>query len=1326
MKKHIVLALLIIIACYASAVNKLIDYRAQLERGFTDDNTITALVKDCKGFIWIATPADIVKFDGNTYTKLDKEQLAKLFDKKNHIYQLVFQKPDILWICSSRGLYSYNTRTHQLEHIEQLAELRINSVIIENNILYLNTPRGIMQYIPENKELNILYAIKAQGGVSSMAVDMDGHCWFSVDNTLLRFPKLTSLKKILLQKEAIKVDTIKTYNATHRLLIDSLNTIWMWDKEKLISAKISINGLLKDERVQDIEITSMHLLFNNNIILCRRGQGNEILYRDKIGNIVQTQKILTSLQYDDQASTTNVFHVDELENIWIGTRNGLFMLPFGRRSKINSLTNDINTPTTLSHNTVSSIYIDESNSIWVGTAYGLNKLQNTGVSYAITRYIDNRPSINHVQDNKIEQIAVDSRGIMWLGTKHNLKFYNTNTNTYISKPNVEKLLKGNSFVRALLKDSNEKMWIGYQEGGLFVYDESKGSLEKIESKYTNQGNFTSIQEGEGNVIWVGNRVNGILRIEYDEKEQKFRVKQYPVINDSDLSVGVNCLYNDKYGNVWAGTESGLYKFSEEKDSFISMDIGDGERRRNMVSIISDSKGNLWIACTQGMYKYNISEAKSYFFPLYNGQFTRPGFVFGSSSDRKGTIFMSGINGLTYFNPDEVLPDETHYNVRFTDFRVNNKSLIANSDYLTGDLNYGGKIFLDHKTNQFSFSFSALAYSQDDSNLKHAYKLEGVDVDWVYAGASVPAISYNNLSPGEYVLKIRSTDLNGIWLNNTESLNIKIEPAFYQTWYFNFLVVILLVVLSGFGFRVWKSQMDLRSQKKMDQSKLDLYTDISHSIRTPLTLLQAPLDNLTKHYNAMSDEEVEYMLTVMSRNSNRLSLLIDQLIEFKQVSDFSAELMLVKRDFILFAKNIYDGFYDLFSKKGIDYNFYSNVKQQEVIFDSSKIETVIFNLLFNAYKVVSEGDQVFFKCSYEESLNKIDVLLQVKKRVNLRIENQEEDGFNSSMDIGIPLAEKLLKLHHSELKIDSKNNAISFSLLTEIPDVEATHSLSIYDDEGGLFSEYYINYIEGQLLEDFAVEEYLPHAALVYLADADKELANFVKNVCAPSLRIKIFSDTKSLYEEVLLDKPDLVISEVVFDGEKQGLSLCRSIKDNNKYNDISFVFLTSYTSDLDKKNGYEAGCDAYIYKPFDISFLKKRIQSLVENQENIRDKVKLELMTNPQKLEVQSSDEKFLSKSMKIIEDNMENEEFNVEIFAEAMNLSTSMLYRRIKNITNLGPNELIKSIRLKRAAQLLSMDSLRISEVAEKVGFLDVRYFSTCFKKEFGVTPSQYLKKTT
>lgn len=1308
--------------CHTVDASKLIDYRNWASENLLEDNTITALTKDSKGFIWIATPSALVKFDGYLYTKVSKEELIKFFNNKNNIYQLLFQSPDILWICSNAGLFSYNVRTHQFKQFEQLKGLRINSMRIEENILYLNTARGVMRYFPESGKLDVLYPLNKQG-ITSVAIDMNGCYWLSTNKFLLRLPRLSTLGEVFDQNEIINVDTIKAYSTNHRILIDSLNTIWIWDREKLITAKISDAGKLENVESQNIEITAIHLLANNRMIFCKRGQGNEILFRDKNGNKTGSEKVFATLQYDDLANTTNVFYVDEQENIWIGTRSGLFMLPLGRRNNMHTVTSDVNNSATLSHNTVSSICIDKNNTIWVGTAYGLNKLEHKKTGYSIERFIDNRAAINHVQDNKIEQIIVDSKGIMWLGTKRNLKFYNPTTNTYISKPNVEKFLEGNKFVRALHKDCYDKIWIGYQTGGLFVFDEQKKSLEQVNSKIINWDNCTAIQEDSRNTIWVSSKMNGILKVVSNGEERKYQTKQYQILDQAQLPISVNCLYVDKYDNTWAGTELGLYKFSEEKDNFIAMSINDLDEKIHIVGLISDNRGNLWIACTSGIYKYNISEVRSYFFSLYDGLLTRPGFVFSCNIDQNGIIYMSGVNGLTYFNPNDIVPDQTEYQVRFIDFRVNNRRLEVGSIHQKEDLNFVDKIFLDHKTNQFSFSFSALTYSEDNNNLKHAYMLNGVDKNWVYAGATVPIISYNNLSPGEYKLNIRSTDLNGIWLDNTESLIIEIKPAFYQTWYFYSFFFICLIFAGWLAFRIWKSQMNMRNQKESDQHKLDLYTDISYSIKTPLTLLQAPLDNLTKHYNAMSEEEIKYMLAIMIRNSNRLSLLVDQLIEFKQILDSNVKLELVENDFITFAKNVYNGFFDLFSKKGIGFSFMTNVERQILVFDSSKMETVIFNLLFNSYNTVSEGEQLIFKCLVDESQHTLQVVLEAQGTSQSAESNKNYKATNPSMDIGIPLIAELLKLHRSKLIINKKKNTISFSIST---------NASLFDDYVKLsgeikdqsFSEYYVDYIENQLLDNTAIDDFLPHAPLVYLADADQEMANFIRKVCAPSLKIIPFLTATDLYEKIPHIKPDLIISEVVFDGEKSGLELCKKIKKNNILNDISFLFLTSYTSNHDKEIGYDVGCDAYVFKPFDIGFLKKRLLSLVENQENIRERVKQELITNPQKIEMQSSNEIFLTKCMRIIEENMGNESFNVEAFAEAVHLSTSMLYRRIKNITNLGANDLIKSIRLKRAAQLLSSDALRISEVAEKVGFLDVRYFSTCFKKEFRVTPSQYQKK--
>lgn len=1319
MKKYFVL-LLFLIFCCATVNCRLIDYSNRISKDLFDNNAISALTKDSKGFLWVATSSALVRFDGYSYLKVEREGLDTLFNGRAAIYQLAFFSPETLWVCSSVGLFSYNIRTHHFEQQTELGRVRVNSIKRGNDAFYLNTSRGIVRYYPESKKIDRLFSLDKQSLVSA-AEDMHGRYWVSTNRFLLRLPSLSCMEEAFDRGEAIPVDTIRRFSTNHRILIDSLNVMWMWDKESLTTARVSAKGQLEDMQSKSAEITAICLLSDNNVVLCRRGQGNEILYRDESGRTVDTEKVFATFQYDDLANTTNVFYVDELEDIWIGTRNGLFMLPFGRRSNMHTITNDINNPVTLSHNTVSSIFVDKNNTIWIGTAYGLNRLQHKGDEIEVRQLIDNRASINHAQENKIEQIVIDSKGIMWLGTKKNIKFYNPATNVFFSKPDVESALEGNSFVRALYRDHSDNIWIGYQTGGLFVFDERKKQLERISSRIAGWDNCTAIQEDSRNTIWASSKTNGILKIVFNGERQEYETKLYRILRQNQTAVSVNCLYIDKYNNIWVGTDVGLYKFSEEKDSFIAMTLNEADDgNAQIVGIISDNRGNLWIASTKGIYKYNISELRSYFFSLYDGVLTRPGFVFSCNIDQNGIIYMSGVNGLTYFDPDEIMPDQTHYPVRFVDFKANNKSLDVGSAYLKDDLNFTDKVVLDHHTNQFSFSFLALTYNREDSNLKYAYKLDGVDKDWISIESSVPVISYNNLSPGTYVLNIRSTNLNGKWLDNTESLIVEIKPAFYQTWYFYTFLFICLLIVGWFVFRIWKAQIDIHIQKKTAQHKLDLYADIAYCIKTPLNLLKTPLNNLTRHYNAMSEEEIKYMFAVMLRNSNRLSLLIDQLIEFKQKSETVPALEAVKGDFIALAKTVCNGFSDLYAKKGVEISFSANVEKFAAVFDPQKMETVIFNLLFNVYGTALSGDRLAFKCMADGSQQTLTAVLEIQKA---RQGEKQDKNSNHFMDVGTLLADELLRLHESKLVVDDKRNTISFLISAGKPLLE-TQTEAVGDVEQQSLSEFYADYMEQQSLDDFAEGEYLPHAPLVYLADADKEMTNFIRKVCAPSLKVIPFLSAEELYNEVLQVKPKLIISEVVFDGEKQGLRLCRKIKENDALSDIPFLFLTTYTSDADKEMGYEANCDAYVFKPFDISLLKKRILTLVENQENVRKKIKREFITNPQEIEMQSSDEIFLAKCMGIIEKNMENENFNVETFAEAVHLSTSMLYRRVKDITNLGPNDLIKSVRLKRAAQLLATDALRISEVAERVGFLDVRYFSTCFKKEFGVTPSQYQKK--
>lgn len=513
---------------------------------------------------------------------------------------------------------------------------------------------------------------------------------------------------------------------------------------------------------------------------------------------------------------------------------------------------------------------------------------------------------------------------------------------------------------------------------------------------------------------------------------------------------------------------------------------------------------------------------------------------------------------------------------------------------------------------------------------------------------------------------------------------------------------------------------MRAQKEADRHRLDLYADISQSIRTPLNMLRAPLFDLAKNHSSLPEANIKYMLSVMLRNSSHLSLLMEQMIELKQIADGNACLHIAEADFTALLRTVYDGFADIYTEKGVQLSFHSNTDKALFPFDRARMETVIFNLLFYIYNRCSPGDRLSVTCLNHAESHRLTLEMKLSHPAGTTPPlRPDEDTVASTLRATLPLASELLRLHGSELTVNASDDTFSFTLATDLrPDRKVLAEASVTCQA---LSESYASYIEQTAIENIPEDGCLPDAPIVYVADTDTALTDFIRNSFAPELKVTTFTSSAALREALRERKPAIIVCDTTFNAQPDGLQLCSAIKNNPSLSDILVVLYSDRTTDSDREDGYEAGCDAFIGKSLDITVLKRRTLLLLKKHDALRRKLRNDLISTPPKVEMQTSDDIFLAKCMKIIEANIANDEFNVEAFAAATNLSPSMLYRRIKEITHVGPNDFIKSIRLKRAAQLLASDALRISEVAEQVGFMDVRYFSTCFKKEFGVTPSQY-----
>lgn len=1300
-----------------------------------ESKNITAITKDIDGFIWITTRKELVRFNGTSYQRINTNINNQLFSNNNFIQQLYFRNPDQLWICSNNGLFIYNIQTHELAQIDELATIRINSLRMESERCYLNTSHGIIAYDINLNTTFPVFTYEPEHKLveyTSLTLDSYGRCYLSANKHLLRLPTLKEMEEAVKSNKQFVPDTLFSFKNNSRVKIDQWDNIWIWDRENLIQGHIDGEGNVTTVMQSEIEISA--LLFTDSLsIFCSRGKENVVLIRNERGDVKEKKTFSINQRYDDLSNTTNVFFLDEIKNIWIGSRDGLFMIPYGEK-KFFTFRNDINNPNTLSHTNVCDIRIEQRNTAWIATSHGLNKITFAGDAkkeYRVERFFDNRPHINRVLDNKIEQIEIDSDKMIWLGTKGLLKIFDPKKNIYYTTPEMERAFKRCSFVRALYADKEDDMWVGFENGGIFHCDHITKKITRISLIDSTKMICLSITGDYRGTVWAGTSSHGILQINRQPGTDTFTTKQYFIRDKLTREIkSANSVYCDNYNNIWAGSNNGLYKYSHETDEFINIPLDLLNNQNHITGLISDNIGNLWISTLTGICRYNISERTEQFIVLNGGNFAREGFVFGSDIDSDGFIYLSGINGLTIFNPEEIASDTTHYNVLFTDFRVNNRLLMSDNFLNHNDINYTPEITLKHNNNQIYFAFSALVYTNRE-NIRYAYMLQGVDPDWMYVGPEERYISYANLHAGNYTLKIKSTNGNGIWQNNTHTLRIRVNPPFWRTWYSYLFYIYMLGAIILFIVKFLRLRMRLKAKIELDENRQKIYTDLAHSIKTPLTLLQSSLQSLSENSDTMPDDEKKYMLSTMSRNSNRISLLVNQIGELRKVTQKKPTLQLTETDFIVFAYGIYENFKDLFESKEIEFMFSSNVEHVKLIFDSEKIEITLLNLLSNAYKFTPRGGMVQFICTLDSASNTLQVEINdtgsgIKREYQENVFERfvtvpNSESHRNGIGLGLTLAKEYVELHYGKINLTSSESGTQIKFYLHLGN-------SHFKDQeiGELYqnNDKYTHidaYVESELLNVNIDEYYLENAPLAYLVENDLQTIKFIEKVFSPHIRVKPISNHNKLFEEVLNEKPRLIISEVVFEGDKTGFDLCRKIKENPLMNVIPFVFITAYSGDDDKKRGYEQGADAYISKPFDVNNLKKRMMQLIQNKDNIVQKSKQELIVNPRDIQFKSAEDRFLTRAMEIIENNLDNEKFNVMTFATEMNLSSSMLYRKIKGLTNLSPNELIRSIRLKRAAQMLKNRAYTVSEVALKVGFIDIRYFSSSFKKEFGVPPSVY-----
>ncbi|MCH7403039.1 two-component regulator propeller domain-containing protein [Belliella kenyensis] len=1306
-------------------------------------NTVFTIYQDHKGFMWFGTKDGLNRYDGHTFKVYKNIQGDSNSLRNNHILSFHEDGENMLWIGTNAGISIYDPileKFNPFDTMDQNGEqvwgqiLKIKEDPL-GNIWIASSTAGVYRYQPNERKL-IRFSHDpnrpsslGSGSVSSLTIDDKGIVWVGIlGGGVERFiPANESFLKHEKSAQILKKDLI-------------LEIFDLGGNDLLVGTK------------------------NNGLKLLNKETGGikAILQEDHAGNKLFIRNIAKS----------------DGQEIWISTEQGIYVYDFSQNT-YKHFSQNPNDPYTLSDNATYSIYKDREGGFWIGTYFsGLNYLPNIPTNFEKFYPVINQ---NSIQGKRVREMVEDLDGNIWIGTEDaGLSKFNPIDKSFINfLPNKSKNSLSYHNVHGLLIDQNN-LWISSHSQGLKLdkLDIRSGRFDRLDQSALQNPLFDTdifaICKDSNNNKWYGT-ISGVYLMRHGENQMNFFDKlsisfYYDILEDTDGNIwfatinnGLFCykpssdtvihyltnpndkrslpgnaivtLFEDSKKNLWVGSEGyGLARFDRENDAFETIDLSMGLPSNTIYKILEDDLGQLWLSTNRGLVKYNSANQKIEVFTKSNGLLSDQFNYKSGLKASDGKLYFGSLNGFIVFDPKTFSKSSFEPKVTFTGLKLFNKEIIvgASDGILSHSITQTNKIVLTHDQSSLSLSFAALGFTQPES-WKYLYKLEGFEKEWNQPVKS-NEVSYPNLAPGNYTLLVKTINEQGEISQEEANLSIVIKPPFYYSplayfIYFLLLMILIISIILSYRKRVQNRHqknieiLEAQKEKEIFNAKIEFFTNITHEIRTPLTLIKGPLEIILKNEEKLEDNTKEN-LKIMEKNADRLIHLSNQLLDFRKAEKQSFQLNFVKTDISRVLIDLHYRFQPLaysnqlkFEVTGIQDVYFADVDQEELI-------KIVSNMVSNAIKyaasyiniaLVTEED-TNFEIVVSNDGKLIDESYQEKIfEPFFQIDPDETNKPRQGTGLGLPLAKSLAELHGGNLSYSATYINELNSFILKLPknqshsfELDKIESEEFFDADDANFPNTSIkNAIEKQV---------------ILLVEDNRELQTFIETNLKNDYHILKANHGKDALRILEAHQVDLIISDIMMP-VMDGITMCHQLKSDLLYSHIPVILLTAKNNIQSKLEGLEVGADVYIEKPFSVEYLILQAKNLLKYRDQVRDN----FAKSPQVLSVSiahtKADEKFLHEINKIIDAEISNEQFGVNELAEKVHMSQSSLLRKIKGVSKLTPNEYIRLVRLKKAAELLSSGSLSISEVCVKVGFNSPSYFSKCFQKQFGELPKDYQK---
>lgn len=1049
---------------------------------------------------------------------------------------------------------------------------------------------------------------------------------------------------------------------------------------------------------------------------------------DKRKGTVQNIRLIGKTYGSSTIPLVSCVFLDDVGNVWMGTPNEGILVA-GQRIKPFGLVS------ALSGKNIKAISVDKAGRMWIGTESDGVYVMDSDPGANIVRHLGKEELVN----TSIRALQEDRAGRMWIGTKGGLDRCDTKTWAIKHYKTNKTGTSRHNWVFCINEDRDGNLWAG-TFGGLARYDAASDRFTYLPSAgILKSPNVRALLEDDRHRFWIGTEGGGLTCLQEGSGGRLHSPKhfQHELGNENSLVNDlVLTLAEDEDKNIWIGTNSGLCRLDPETGTFDRFSVSNGFPDDLILGLSSDRKGHVWISHKKGltcmdirtlaMRNFNQSDG------LQSNEFNQNAFFRHPTT---GKMHFGGTNGVNAFFPEQIRVNPIRPRPVLTGLRVMNQPVLPGKEIndrvvLKQALMFTKSIRLKWDERSFTIAYSSLNYD-NPKGCRFRYRLREMDLGWNDVDANIREVTYAHLQAGSYRFEVYASNSDGLWSEQPAFLDIRILPPWWFSPWAWMVYVLMLVSLAWFVYRYLAAKLEYRrnlmrerlqneKNEELSEAKLQFFTEISHEFRTPLTLIIDPLEQLSA--GTVPSEKMPQFYQLMNRNAKQLLDLINQLLDFRKVQSKALELNAAHSDLVEFVRQVVS----VFDQRAQSQQVRLIVQAQEsslwMDFDDDKVRKIINNLVSNALKYSPIYGQITIRL-YRLEPDRVRLEVQdMGPGIDPAFHDKIFEAFFQAGDarknaygtgIGLALTRELVLLHGGSIRVKSEKGQGSCFVI-DLPVSQANvQESNTFVTPGKVLP------IAQPSSSSLSSEE----KPLLLFVDDHADIRDYIRLNFGDAYEVVTAMDGLEGFNKAAEIVPDIVVSDVMMDG-MDGFELCKRLKSDERTSHIPVILLTARQTDESRVEGYGMGADAYITKPFNTEVLTARMGNLLEQRQLLQKHFSQGSALEIRKIPVNVTDEAFLNKTVGLIEQHMEDPDFDPDRLAELLRMSRSQLYRKIKGMTNRSVQEFMTSIRMNKALEFLLSGTYSISETAYKVGFSLPTNFTRTFTKQFGLSPSKYLEK--